>query len=164
MKHQTTPCVAIIGSFRKHWQQIHNVKATIEASGIAVTNPIGQTIVNPHALFAMTESDDASETPDVVQSRATARVLIATCVYVVCPAGYVGTTTAYEIGRCIQRRTPLYFSESPFDLPVHVHDSHIISATQLVEIARSNRAVALSASWPRNNQQIEESVLSGKKP
>jgi len=53
---------------------------------------------------------------------------------VVAPNGYVGKTTTYEIGRIIQAQRPLYFSESPDDLPIKIPTKHICSASHLATL------------------------------
>ena len=52
--------------------------------------------------------------------------------FVVAPGGYVGRTTCYEIGRIIQENRPLYFSESPQDLPLYVPKSHVFALDSLI--------------------------------
>ena len=45
----------------------------------------------------------------------------------------VGKTTCYEIGRIIHSRRPLYFSEHPDDLPLHVPDLHVVDSITLAQ-------------------------------
>jgi hypothetical protein len=54
------------------------------------------------------------------QSRTLGRIIAADLTFVTAPNGYIGRTTCYEIGRLVQARRPLFFSERPKDLPIQV--------------------------------------------
>ena len=118
--------ISIIGSFRKHFSEILILREQLLRHGHTVTSPIGNEILKPGVDFVRFDSDDAYRTDAHVQTIAMHRILSADCCYVCCVDQYVGRTTCYEIGRIIQARRPLYFSERPDDLPVDLHDDHII--------------------------------------
>jgi hypothetical protein len=124
--------VSIIGSFKQHNESIQLVCATLRSAGIAVTSPVGSTIVQKGIDFVRFPCDPPDWSNPAVQSRALQRIFSADLVYVVAPAGYVGKTTCYEIGRVLQRRQPIYFSAQPLDLPLHVPTSFVFDEVELL--------------------------------
>lgn len=126
--------VAVIGSFRKHYAAVREAISTFRAAGWTVTSPSGSEVLEPGIEFVRFETDDASQSDAEVQSVTLARIFDADIVYVVAPAGYVGRTTCYEIGRLIQAGRSVYFSEHPDDLPIRVPSRFVANAARLVEM------------------------------
>jgi len=120
--------VALIGSFRQHFATILDVRRCCEDRGLSVTTPAGTNVLDDTVAFVRLDCDDTALEDPAVQSVATLRILDADAVYVVAPAGYIGKTTSYEVGRAVQARKPVYFSEAPQDLPVAVPTTHIMTA------------------------------------
>ena len=125
--------VALIGSFRQHYAQVLAARAAMTVLGITVTTPEGGLVLDPEAPFVRFDTDVSHHTDEYVQCRALHRILRADAVYVVAPQGYVGRTTCYEIGRCMQAGQPLYFSEQPVDLPLAVPPGHVLTPSGLAE-------------------------------
>lgn len=148
--------LAIIGSFRQHY---NHVRAAISAAAQydwTVTSPLGHDIVEPGIDFVRFDSDSADFDDPTVQSVALHRILRADLVYVVAPGGYVGRTTCYEIGRIVGGGRPLYFSERPADLPIAVPDAAIGPLDQLLSSVRTEpvqawwgQSGAANDSWER---------------
>ncbi|WP_447912995.1 hypothetical protein [Microbacterium phyllosphaerae] len=126
-----TGTVAVIGSFRSHLADVLSARETFRAVGIDVTTPLGSTVLEQDAEFVRFESDPPGSGDAAVQSMALHRILRAEAVFVVAPEGYVGRTTCYEVGRCMQAARPLYFSHPPLDLPIDVPPSHVVTAGEL---------------------------------
>jgi len=135
LKNIGTPVssVALIGSFRQHYNVVLESLTAFEAVGLKVTTPKGTRIVKHGISFVRFESDEAEWADEMVQVAALHRILHADFVFVVAPGGYVGRTTCYEIGRVIQAGKPVYFSDRPEDLPLWISDSHICSAAHIVK-------------------------------
>jgi len=129
--------VALIGSFRQHYDAVLKSLRAFTSIGLAVTTPRGSTIVKHGIPFVRFESDESEWTDEMIQVVALHRILRADFVFVVVPNGYVGRTTCYEIGLIIQARKPVYFSERPNDLPVCIPEEHICSASFLAEQIRA---------------------------
>jgi hypothetical protein len=125
------PSVAIIASFRRHYEPVLAAREVFISHEIEVTSPKGSSIIKLGIPFVRFLSDPHQAPDCVVQSTAVHRILRADAVYVVAPDGYVGRTTCYEIGRVVQAGRPLYFSESPKDLPICVPDDHVVSPETL---------------------------------
>lgn len=131
--------VAIIGSFRQHYEIVSDAWRCFTELGLEVTSPKGTPIIEEGIPFVRFVSDPKKSNDPFVQTVALHRILRAQFVYVVIPAGYVGRTTCYEIGRIVQARQPLYFSESPDDLPICIPDDHIISLRSIAGMLSENR-------------------------
>jgi len=129
--------VAIIGSFRQHYDQVLSAWTDFRSAGWNVTSPKGTPIVEPGIPFVRFESDYPEWDDGIVQTVALHRILRADLTYVVAPDGYVGRTTCYEIGRVIQANRPLYISCQPVDLPLIIPDLHIVSPTVLTARLRT---------------------------
>lgn len=125
--------VALIGSFRQHYNVVLESLSAFAAVGLVVTTPKGTGIVKHAIPFVRFESDETEWTDEMVQVAALHRILRADFVFAVVPNGYVGRTTCYEIGRVIQAGKPVYFSDRPEDLPLWIPDSHICSAARIAE-------------------------------
>lgn len=128
--------VALIGSFRQYYNDVLKTLDAFTEVGLTVTSPKGTKIVKNGIPFVRFESDDCGWTDEMIQVIALHRILRADFVFVVLPNGYVGRTTCYEIGRIIQAKKPLYFSERPHDLPLHIPDDHILTASHIAEQIR----------------------------
>lgn len=124
---------SIIGSFRKHYREVVSLIEGLEACYVHVLSPKRSSIVNHQEWFVRLQTDNPRHEPAEIQLIALHRILRSSFVYVFCPAGYIGKTTCYEIGRIQERRVPLYFSEHPEDLPIAVATSAIINPEKLVQ-------------------------------
>jgi hypothetical protein len=122
---------SIIGSFRKHFPEALLARRDFESVGIDVLSPWEAEIVDPSAAFVRLGTDSSDHSDVRIQLIALHRILRSELVYVVDPGGYVGPTTAYEIGRVVDWKIPLYFSDHPRDLPILVSDEMIVSAGDL---------------------------------
>lgn len=123
--------VAIIGSFRQHYATVLGVIRIFREAGWTVTSPAGSDVLEPGIEFVRFSTDHPDHSDAYVQTTTLLNILEAEIVYVVCPEGYVGRTTCYEVGRLRQACVPLYFSEYPVDLPILVPASHVVEASQL---------------------------------
>lgn len=124
--------IAIIGSFKRYNEDIQAVCRMLRESGITVTTPQGESIINAGHEFVRYSTDDPVLTDDAVQSLALHRILRADLVYAVLPDNYIGRTTCYEVGRVVQARRPIYFSQRPNDLPIGVADQFILDQASLL--------------------------------
>jgi len=126
------PRIAIIGSFRPaRYGGVLDVVRAFREAGLEVVSPSGSEIVAGEE-FVRFATDDVASSDAMVQSLTLEKIFGADAVYVVAPEGYVGNTTCYEIGRVVQRRQPIYFSEKPVDLPVHIPDWCVVSPDRFV--------------------------------
>jgi len=131
--------VAIIGSFRQHYDGVCRAWRLFTDLGLEVTSPKGAPIIKIGIPFVRFTSDREKWTDPMVQTVALHRILRAEFVYVVAPRGYVGRTTCYEVGRIIQAQRPLYLSQQPADLPIKVPAGHILSLREIAKLLRAGK-------------------------
>jgi len=153
--------VSLIGSFRKYYDEFVRIKKIFEDRGIFVTSPSGAPITpeTREKLFVRLESDSMHYSNAEIQSITLKKILNSSCVYVVCPDGYIGRTTCYEIGRVIQAKKAIYFQYEVNDLPIFIPKSHILSPEELVR-----RLLTDSVKWIYDfevgrNIQIEQLLV-----
>jgi hypothetical protein len=153
--------VAIIGSFRQHYNQVLSAWNVFSAAGLEITSPKGASELEPGIEFVRFESDDPELTDTQVQGLALNRILGADFTYAVMPEGYIGRTACYEIGRVLQADRPLYFSEKPKDLPLKVPESRIASAAELVERFVDDMPYPLSWDLEAPDATLEDRLKNG---
>jgi hypothetical protein len=152
---------SIIGSFRKHYDIALEAAHAFEHAGIRVRSPRRSTILQPDVHFVRLASDRASASDEEVQLVALHRILASDFVYVVVVDGYVGPTTAYEIGRIVERRRPLFFAARPADLPVPIMDAAVVQADELAATVRERMAV-LAQPFKGRVGQLHSDLLDGR--
>ena len=123
--------VAVIGSFKQHYQAVKDVIGVFRDAGLHVTSPAGSDLAVAGVDFVRFVTDRAEYSDAEIQAVTLCNIFEADAVYVVAPGGYVGRTTCYEIGRIIQVGKPLYFSEHVDDLPIRIPPNHVVSAEEL---------------------------------
>jgi len=128
----TLASVSLIGSFRQHYEEVRQAAAIFTAAGITVRSPPMSRIVDPRQEFVRFESDSTLESDHAIQAATLAKIFSSDFVYVVNPNGYIGRTTAYELGRIHERGMAVYYAEPPKDLLVDVPDGTVVSAHELV--------------------------------
>lgn len=151
--------VAVIGSFKQFYREVLTVRHVFEGAGLEVTSPSGKPIIEEGVDFVRFTSDDATADDHLVQTRTLALILGSDVVYVVCPGGYIGRTTCYEVGRVRQAEVPLYFSEHPRDLPILVPESRILSADSLATRVLAGNLPPWDHRGSDEAAQIERSLL-----
>ncbi len=156
--------VAIIGSFRQHYTPVCEAWAVFKKAGLDVTSPKGTPILQEGIPFVRFASDPPQWDDPFVQTVALHRILRADFVFVVAPAGYVGRTTCYEVGRIVQARRPLYFSEHPKDLPVRIPDAHIQPAIRIAEQIQAARftPIPMYSNGQASGFSLEHDLLIGR--
>lgn len=107
-KHTNTYCnkcnaalfTVISGSYRKHLQQIVQLKQALEKQHIAVLSPSGDVAVNPDEEFIILDSDPVSH-PKLLQDSVFAKIRRSTFLTVANVDGYLGRAAVLEIGYAI---------------------------------------------------------------
>jgi hypothetical protein len=92
------PSIALIGSFRKHYDKILDIRRALQDLGIVVTTPQGNPILNDQKLFVRFDTEFEGEDDPTVQCFALHRILRADAVYVVVPGGYIGRSRSRAEG------------------------------------------------------------------
>ncbi len=135
--------IAVIGSFRKHYDLVLRAVSEFRQAGLDVVSPVGSCIIQPNISFVRFVTDPIAASDEIVQSLTLGRIFSARAVFVVAPDGYVGRTTCYEIGRVLERKQPIYFSEHPTDIPLKMPNDHVACVAEVARIILTN-----AEKWP----------------
>src|SRR5689334_3555127 len=112
----TPPSVSLIGSFRRHYDEVCRVAKIFIEAGIVVKSPPVSRIRDPQQEFVRFESDPPQLTDRAIQAATMEKIFSSDVVYVVNPGGYVGPGTSWELGRIRERRMPVYYAEAPGEI------------------------------------------------
>lgn len=126
-----TRTISVIGSFKQHNREIQRTCEIFRNIGLHVNSPESAEIVEEGIDFVRFHTDPQACSDAAIQSLALHRILRSDLVYAVLPYGYIGRTTCYEVGRILQSKRPIYFSERPGDFPVHIPDAFIVDVARL---------------------------------
>ncbi len=126
------PSVSLVGSFRKHYAEVVEAAQIFAAAGVIVKSPPISRIADPARDFVRFESDPPLSLDHHIQAATFEKIFASDFVYVVNPGGYIGRTTAYELGRIHERGMAVYFAEPPKDLPIEVPAGTVLSPRDLV--------------------------------
>ena len=153
--------IGIIGSFRRYYDHVLKAWEVFTNFGFMVVSPRGTNIIKNDIPFVRFSSDNPQYDDYTIQSITLKKLLNANLVYVVASEGYVGRTTAYEIGRLIQANVPIYFSEDPLDLPIQIPTSHILVPEKLCQLLVKPEwfPTAVSSHGDSLNFQIERELV-----
>lgn len=125
--------ITVIGSFKKYYEDICNLIDLMDKHGVRVLSPKKSRIVENIEGFVILESDDRNCQPYVIQEHVFDNISKSNYVYVWNPGGYLGNSTCYEIGKIMGMEIPLFFKESPKDLPLKVDDCQIKNPSEFIE-------------------------------
>ncbi|MFI5712027.1 NUDIX domain-containing protein [Kribbella sp. NPDC051620] len=128
------PTVALIGSFRKHYDEVVEAARSLSTAGATITSPPILPIRDLGENFVRFESDPHSALDHQIQEATLEKIFRSDVVYVVNPGGYIGRTTAYELGRIRERGMAVFFAEEPKDLPIEIPDGAVLSADSLARV------------------------------
>ena len=100
----------IIGSFRRHIQQIMLLKHELQKRQVAVLSPGEGAAVNPEDEFVVFSSDPVAH-PKLLQDSVFIKIKRSTFVVVANIDGYIGSATLIEIGYAIANGIDIYTLE-----------------------------------------------------
>lgn len=106
--------IAIIGSFRKHYDQICASRQIFIDGGLTVLAPDTGTIINPNIEYVLLDTDK-DESPAIIERKFMTQLLASDLVYVCNPEGYIGLSVMFELGVLITSGQEIYFQEQPLD-------------------------------------------------
>lgn len=134
MRISSKGSVALIGSFRQHYPEVSAAAEIFTQAGLTVKSPPIDQVINGGSKFVRFASDSPESSDHELQAAALEKIFASDLVYVVNPGGYIGRTTAYELGRAHERGMAVYYAEPPEDLPIVVPDGTVVDARRLVQI------------------------------
>jgi hypothetical protein len=136
---EVTMNITIIGSFRKYYNEICLLIDDFEKAGIRVLSPMKSYIVKELNGFVLLQSDNKSIKPYQIQQRVFENAKNSDLIYVWNPDGYIGVSTAYEIGRIAEMNKTIYFKEKAKDLPIFIPDQNVKNPDQIIDLCLDNR-------------------------
>ena len=131
------PSVSLIGSFRQHYSEVKKAAKVFADAEMTVKSPPPSEITGHGREFVRFKSDPPLSLDHDIQAVTLEKIFSSDFVYVVNPGGYIGRTTAYELGRIHERGIAVYYAEPPKDLPIEIPGGTVLSAHALARIVRS---------------------------
>lgn len=132
-------CV-VHGSFGRHMPQIRSAIKTFARENINVLAPRSSEITAINGSFLLLEDEETLD-PRYVELRYLQNLQLLGQYgfsYFVNPSGYIGKSSAFELGIALATGVPCFFSSKPKDLPVYVPKSNILSPQDLVRYISDN--------------------------
>ena len=131
--------ISIIGSFRKeeNYAKVVEIITKLREAGVNVLSPAGTEVVDSIEDFVIFISDDKSLSPVEIEKMTLEKIFASDIVYVCDVDGYIGNTTAYELGRCDIREKEIYFMEYPNDILFRPDFIEILSVDELIKYITS---------------------------
>lgn len=106
----------IIGSFRKHYQDMTDVIRIFQKSGIEVLSPKEAKILNPDDEFVVFDYDPKHLSEKELEDLVLEKMHKCHFVYLVNPGGYVGLSASFEVGYCAAHGIDVYAMELSTEL------------------------------------------------
>ncbi|MFC8426011.1 NUDIX domain-containing protein [Streptomyces sp. NPDC057236] len=125
------PTVSLVGSFRQHYPEVLKAAQIFADAGMVVKSP-PMSLIAKRGQFVRFASDPPSSSDHAIQAATLEKIFSSDFVYVVNPGGYIGRTTAYELGRIHERGVAVFYAEPPEDLPIDVPEGTVVSPDDLV--------------------------------
>jgi len=155
--------VAISGSFRKHYGAISDAIAALEHHGWRVLSPARSRIIDGAADFPILESD-GSATIAEIELRHLDAIASADALYVVDPGGYIGISTATEIGWALACGVPTFLQSRTDDRTISAlcdvcADPHLLEGAVSMAKGSQSRTIRRSASLPQLQDYIRRVVV-----
>lgn len=107
--------IVISGSFRKYYSDIRGMITRFETLGVQVLSPKHSEVVNPGDDFVLLETDESTCLERVERAHLSA-IRQADALYLYNPDGYIGLSSAMEIGWALAFGKPVYAKEACEDV------------------------------------------------
>lgn len=107
--------ITICGSFRKHYKEIIEVIEIFEERGFVVLSPKKSEILNPNEEFVIFKDDETTD-PSELENIHLDAIKKADIIYVCDFDGYIGFSTAMELGYAINYGHLIYFYDKPNEI------------------------------------------------
>ncbi len=131
--------VTVSGSFRKAMTEVAQAVDQFQTLGCAVLSPADPRVVDAFGEFLFVASDRLRNIR-MVQQRHLAAIQASDLLWIVAPHGYVGSSTAMEIGFAAAVGTPVFSADVPSDLTLRQWVEVVASPAEA--LARSSRPTA----------------------
>lgn len=107
----------ISGSIRKHWDEICKYAIEFEKLGVKIISPEISEIMDSNKEFIYLKSDKV-KTIEMIEKKHLFNISKSDFLFVINPQGYIGISTALEIGYALSRDIMIYTLEEPTDIVI----------------------------------------------
>ena len=131
-KNATTVSVSICGSYHRHLKKMHKIIQECKSLGIEVhipRYPVRKSSVNG---FVFLKGERG--TPKQLQEKNFDAIARSSFVLVVNTNGYIGSSTAMEIGYAIAKDIPIFCTDKPKDYIFQLYTQYGKTLPEIVEI------------------------------
>jgi hypothetical protein len=104
----------IIGSYKRSWDDIQQARRIFLRAGLDVLRPVSDVIIDNEGGDWVRVEGDPPEA-HLMRERQLEAIRNSDFVYVVNPAGFIGTAGSVECGYALALQIPIYYSSPPFD-------------------------------------------------
>jgi hypothetical protein len=138
IEYKAKDCV-VIGSFQKYYDNIADFICLIEHK-YKVLSPLRSKVVDSMQDFVILDTDILNATCEkeiqiaYIESKVLANIKKASFVYVYNPGGYIGTSTAFEIGFAMKENKNICAAYKPQDRLLRSYIRNIIPPEEFLEI------------------------------
>lgn len=129
--------VVISGSYRKDFESLKRTYEEFLDLGCAILSPSNVSIVSEHDGFVYMKGEER-ETPDNIESKHLGAIQRASLVWLHSPEGYVGPTSALEVGFAHAAGVPVYSREAPSDKILRSFVRVVESPADLIRVRSSH--------------------------
>lgn len=126
---------AVSGSFHRHMEAITSAVHELAALGVRVLSPADPRIVAAQGEFLFVASDPVRSVR-LVQDRHLECIRAARFLWLVCPDGYLGLSSAMEIGAAREAGVPIFAIRAPNDLTMREYVKVVPSISEAPKRAR----------------------------
>src|SRR5439155_16347313 len=120
--------VTVSGTFRKHWNAVTKTIETFKGLGAEVISP--QSTEQDHQVAGFVYLKGEEGPPQEIELRHLKAISCSDALYVVSPDGYLGPSTALEIGYALALGVPVWSSNTLIDVP-HQFLVSVLSAKEV---------------------------------
>ncbi len=148
--------VVLHGSFQRHFDAILEAHAIFTKAGFTVLAPDATDIIGFTDGFAVLEGEEGID-PRQVELRYLLNLKnlgVNGFSYFVNPGGYVGPSTAYELGIAQLTGVSTYFTKAPSDHPAYIGQNAVWSPRQLADYILTYNSLPSSLPTTKDNYLI----------
>jgi hypothetical protein len=116
----------VSGSFHRHMVSIYNAVGTLREHGVDVLSPSDPRVVDHLGEFLFVASDRLRSIK-LVQDRHFEAIRRSDFLWVVCPDGYTGVSTAAEVGAAYAMGTPIFSDTLALDITMQQYINKVDS-------------------------------------
>ena len=126
----------VSGSFHRHMVPIYDAVGTLREKGVDVLSPSDPRVVDHLGEFLFVASDKLRSIK-LVQNRHFEAIRNSDFLWVCCPDGYTGSSTAAEIGFAYAAGIPVLSDFAPSDVTLQHYVQRVKSLSEVIATARS---------------------------